>query len=72
MSHFEDTHHRINQTLAQAGVPVVLPDQWDAIDQMSFDMVTVGGFELSQFDSNFLGKPRRPKSSSTLCGLTHR
>lgn len=38
MSFEQDTQHRINQTLAKAGVTVVMPDGWDYINKLSAGM----------------------------------
>ncbi|BBX90940.1 hypothetical protein H5U98_06800 [Mycolicibacterium boenickei] len=35
MSFEQDTQHRINQTLAKAGVAVVMPDDWDYVTKLA-------------------------------------
>lgn len=47
MSFEQDTQHRINQTLAKAGVAVVMPDDWDYINRLAEqiganDLVQIG------------------------------
>lgn len=50
MSFETDTHHRINQTLAKAGLKVVMPDKWAGIDALTQVMETVASGEISALD----------------------
>ena len=43
----EDMNRRINQALAEAGVPVVMPEDWDDVNAMAEQMDAVAGKPVS-------------------------
>lgn len=52
MSFEQDTQHRINQTLAKAGVAVVMPDGWDYVTKLADGMGQNDFVQISWMDSD--------------------
>lgn len=52
MSFEQDTQHRINQTLAKAGVAVVMPESWDYINKLSAGMNANDFAQISWLDDD--------------------